>query len=186
MGTIFALYPAKLQSAFISQRGALTSIWCLGFCGCCPGDACAYPALVTQGACVLGFCGIVTIGETALGRLPLPQHCPDTKLKHIQSFCEKDLFTCPGDLARGAGFRFGTHLVTSELLSGDLGQGMPSSHSPLASLQLPGTSQKRPYTLVWSPCFCNCYPGHISRSPGSGGQRGLHLQSHRPVYIFLL
>lgn len=35
--------------------------------------------------------------------------------------------------------------------------------------------RKRVYTLIWSPGFCDCFPGDISRSLGSGSQWGLHL-----------
>lgn len=46
------------------------------------------------------------------------------------------------------GFGFGTHLEATKLLSGNVGQGTLSLHSPSTSLQLTSMSLKAAYTLA--------------------------------------
>ena len=93
----------------------------------------------------------------------------------LPSFWERGLFACPGTSARGAAFWLGTHLETTEVLSGNR---MPSLHSPSASQQLSGIFQKGAYTLIWSTDLCTCCLGNTPRSPSSSGQQGLCLRSH--------
>lgn len=52
-----------------------------------------------------------------------------------------------------------------------------------ALLQLTSISQRRAYTVVWGPNFCNCPTGDITRSSGSGGQQSLCFRSHRIIYF---
>ena len=106
--------------------------------------------------------------------------------RHPQPFCERGLLTCPGALAVGTGFRFGIHLEATEQLSGNIGWGTLSLHSPSTLLQLTGISQKGAYILVWSPHFYKCCPGDTSRFPRSGGQWGLRFWPHRTVYNSVL
>lgn len=92
---------------------------------------------------------------------------------------------CPGALAQGAGFRLGTHLEAY--------RGVSREHGPVdtifvlsACLEACSMSQKAAYMLIWSPEFCDCCLGNTSRSPSSGGQQSLHLQSYRTVHICTL
>lgn len=48
--------------------------------------------LKARGACDLGTHEIVTIRGTILGRLPLPGHCTDSRLKHVPSVSEKEAY----------------------------------------------------------------------------------------------
>ena len=48
-------------------------------------------ALEAGGLVFLGPMGL-TIGETVLGRLPLPGHCTDSKLKHTPRLSEKEAY----------------------------------------------------------------------------------------------
>lgn len=57
---------------------------------------------------------------------------------------------------------------------------------PTALLQLADNTQKRAYTVVWNPNFCDCCPGDTFRLSGSGSQQGLHLWSLRIVYMCIL
>lgn len=100
---------------------------------------------------------------------------------HLQPFCERGLLACPRASALGAGFSFGMHLEAMEVLSGNTGQGMPSSCCLSAILQLTSISQKITYTFIWSPDFHNCHSGKTSRFPGSGDQQALYLLSHRTI-----
>lgn len=119
---------------------------------------------------VPGYHGTIEIRETVCGRLPHPRHCMDRRLKHTPSLSEiRVLLACFGSLAIGAGFRFGTHLVVIEVLSGNIGWGTPSLWSCSASLKLTSISKERAYPLPWNPSFCDCCPGYIYRSPGSVG-----------------
>lgn len=61
---------------------------------------------------------------------------------------------------------FTTHLEAMEELSGHVGWGMLSLLSLLAFLLFTGTSQKVPYTSVWSPHICKCCQGDTSKLPG--------------------
>lgn len=83
---------AVLQNASIFQRVTSTHIWWPSFCGCHPGDAPWLPGHEGQGACVLGSHGAVKIRETVLGRLSLPGHCTERKLRHSPSFYQKEAY----------------------------------------------------------------------------------------------
>lgn len=50
-------------------------------------------------------------------------------------------------------------------------------------LHLEGFSQKRAYTFVWNPSFCDCYLWDTARLPG---HQHLHLWSHETMYICIL
>ena len=66
------------------------------------------------------------------------------------------------------------------MLSGNMGQGMPSLLSPSASLQL---TQKGDYTLIWSLNICDRHPGDTSRLPGLVPCRA-YICSPTGLYIF--
>lgn len=50
----------------------------------------------------------VTVKEIVLGWLPLPGHCTESRQNMPPSFWERGLFACPGTVAWGACFWFGT------------------------------------------------------------------------------
>lgn len=68
-------------------------------------------------------------------------------------------------LAWGESFMLSTHLVYSVVAFKECRMWVLSWHSLAALLQLAGISEKRAYTLVWSPSFCNCHPEDTSRLP---------------------
>ena len=82
------------QSASISRRGAAIRLvpWFLHlvFAAATQGTLFDCLALESREACVPGSHATVTIGETVLGRLPLPEHCTDSRLKHTPRFSEKE------------------------------------------------------------------------------------------------
>ena len=55
-----------------------------------------------------------------LGRLPYTVHCTDDIETRPQLFCERGLLWKFGALALEVGFRFGTHLEATEMLSGSI------------------------------------------------------------------
>ena len=79
--------------------------------------------------------------------------------------------------------RFTMHLEATEVLLGNVSLRMPSLCSPLAFLQLARTSQKRAYTLVWSPDFCNYHQGVTSSLPDLEASR-VYNCSPRELNIF--
>ena len=72
-----------------------------------------------------------------------------------QVLLRKGLFAFQRALARGAGFRSGTHNTwgPTEGLSGNIALGTPTLCSPPGLLQLPGVYQKGAHTHFWSPGF---------------------------------
>ena len=106
-------------------------------------------------------------GAYACGRLPPPQHCADSRLRHApHSFCEGDVFACPRALAGGADFGCGTHLV-------DYGAAL-KEHTlwcHLGTLPPPcsSSSPRRELVTIWSPEFCNCCPGDTTGLLGPWG-----------------
>lgn len=52
----------------------------------------------------------------------------------------------------------------------------PSFHSPHASLQVAGISQKGACAHVWLPGFCGCCARDAPCPPGSSGQQGPRIQ----------
>lgn len=137
--------------------------------------------LVAREACVLGSHGTVTIIETALGKLPPLRHCTDSRLKHISVFLWKRPMHWSWG-SRGTGLRFVTHLAATECPE-KVGQGMPALCSPSALLWFASNSQKRAYTLVWSPKYCKYHPSCSSRSPGLEVSR-IYDCSPTELYIF--
>lgn len=136
-----------------------------------PGEHTLIAWLWWPGGCAHESHRIVTIEETPLGRL-LPQGT-------TQPFCESPL--C---LSQSFSLRGRLELQHTFIRS----QRIQASKCHLCALSLPhhssSVSPKKEPLYSWSPNFCNCYPGAISRSSGSGSQQGLLLWSHR-LYINL-
>lgn len=86
----------------------------------------------------------------------------------------RGLFTSPGALASGAGFKFATHPEAIELAAGNIAQGTPTLGSRLAFLQFTDTTQKGASTLMWKSNICNGCLGYTSRSPGLEASRIYH------------
>lgn len=70
-----------------------------------------YQALVASEACISGSYGITAIGKMAVGRLPPPGHCTDSRTRHTPCLSVQEASACSGALAGGIAFRFGIHLV---------------------------------------------------------------------------
>lgn len=90
---------------------------------------------------------------------------------HPHSSYLKGSLTCPGASSWGTGFRYATYLENTEVLSGNTGWGTQSLFSPQAPLQLPCTSNKGAYTLVWSNDLSNYHSRDTSRSPCPNASR---------------
>ena len=110
----------------------------------------------------------------------------DSRLKHTPSLSFKKAYLFVLELFWWSGFRFAIHVEVLETLSGNIGQGIPSLYSPLAVLQLTGTSQKEVYTLFWNPDFCNCFTQGIPLDILVWKPAGFKIVSHRTVYICIL
>lgn len=68
------------------------------------------------------------------GRLMPPRHCTDRRNEtHSQSFYKRGLYICPEASAWEEGFKFATYLEATEMLSGNVGQGMSFLHNLSAS-----------------------------------------------------
>lgn len=109
-----------------------------------------------------------TIEDTVLGRLLPPEDCPNS------NSCAKGLVCCNWSFILGVGCRFPTQ---------GTGQRIPSLSSPLASLLVTGTSQKRAHTLIWNPRFFSCHLENISRLLSLKGSRFYNC-SPTGLYIF--
>lgn len=105
---------------------------------------------------------------------------------HLNVFLWRGPPYFPWSCSSVAGFRFSTHLGSYGGALKKHKLWIPYWHIPSALLLLVNISQKTAYTFVFHPDFCDCCPGHTFRSPGSGGQWDLILQSHSIVYIFIL
>ena len=156
-----------IQSTHVSWRGALHASGALVFisgalvfAASAQGIPLDHLSLVAEGTFVPGSHRTVEIIEMVFGKLLPPRHFTDSGPRHtLQSFCERGLFACPGALAWGAVFRFGTHFVVSGPALKEHRLQMSSWHSPSALLQFTGVTQKRAYTLIWSPDLCDCHSG---------------------------
>lgn len=60
-------------------------------------------------------------------------------------------------------FKCGAYLVAYGAVFKEHKLWTPSLRFPSALLQLSSISQKRTYTPLWSPKFCDCHPGDISK-----------------------
>ena len=98
------------RSNSISQRGTLIHVWGPDFCGCCRGDAPWLPGFGGQRSLfswVPWDCNNQR-DISSQANTPITLQKQWTEM-HPQSFCERGLFACPGALAWGAGFRFGSY-----------------------------------------------------------------------------
>ena len=174
----------------ISLRGALTCaqwpnfhIWCSGFCDCYQGNIPWSPDCSR---------GLVFLGPTELKQSEREReflanyHMNSTAQTSCWNTSQVFLWKRPIYLSWSSSLRGRFQVCrTSRGLKVLSGKWMASLCSPSASLQIASISQKRAYTLMSNPNFCDCCPGDISISPDSRGQWGLHLHSHRTVYIFI-
>lgn len=78
-------------------------------------------------------------------------------------FCKGVLFVSPGALAGGAGFRFGTYLVTYGAVLKECRLWRPFCYSSSALLQLARVTHKQALIFIWNPDFCGCCFRDISR-----------------------
>ena len=122
-------------------------------------------------ACIPGSHRTVTIRETGLGRLPAPEHCTDSRLKHTSNLSVKEAYLLVLEFRLRGKLQVWNASRGQEVLSENTGQGMPSFHSLSALPQLAGTSQKRASALVWTPTFYNCPTEGFSRSPNLEASR---------------
>lgn len=109
-------------------------------------------ALEVRRTCVPESCRAGTFRDSVLGRLPLPGHFTDSRLKHTP------VFLCLVALAWGASFWL-AHLGSTELLSRNRGQWMQSLYSLSTSFQFASIFQKGTYELLQCPDCCHCCQG---------------------------
>ena len=70
--------------------------------------------------------------DSVLGRLPLPGHCTDSGLKHSRSLSVKE----SRSFGHRTSLRYKTLPEATEVLSGDVGWGIPSFFPPFTMPQL--------------------------------------------------
>lgn len=117
---------------------------------------------------------------------PAPRFPPTTGLLRD---CVWDTLSLSGSFAQGASVWVDTHLAAcwgafqkQRQEGGAMFALFLSALLAPASPEMPYHAHVRSGFCAWCRGFWNCLPGDSSRSPGTGGQRGLPLQSHRPVY----
>lgn len=114
------------------------------------------------------------IRKSVLVRLPPPGHDTDSRLKYTLSLpVKKDLLTCPGASPWRAGFRFTTHLDSTNVLLVNKSQGCH-----LCTLPKPCYTSRSSYIYLKSRCLQLSQRGHVQITY-FGGQQGLGMWSHR-------
>lgn len=137
------------------------------------------------GACITGSHGTVTVRKTVRERLE-PQGIAQIDLGIPLVFLRRSPLCLSRTLAWGESFMLSTHLLHSIVAFKEYRMWVLSWHSLSSLLQLAGISEKRAYTLLWSPNFCNWHPEDTSRLYDSGGQQRWCLWSHRTVLLAYL
>lgn len=121
----------SLLYSSISQRGACTHIWYPSF------PLRGYP-LITLHSWVLQGCNKWR-DSSWQATTHRTQHREQSETDP-RPFCGRGLTACLRALPFVTGFGFGTHLEATKLLSGNVGQGTLSLHSPSTLLQLTSMS----------------------------------------------
>ena len=114
------------------------------------------------GLAMLGSTGLEQLGETVLGRLPAPGHCPDSRLKHTPSLSVKETSLLDWELWPEG--KFLVRHVTRGLQRSS--QGMKVSRCNLCTICLPPSSslvssRKELISLSGSPMFAAATRGHL-------------------------
>ena len=110
-----------------------------------------YLALKARGACVPGSYRSVTIRDSVIGSLP-PKSTAQIAVKHNLSLSEKKAYLLVKKVWPEGKTSGLAHLRGLQSYSqGTEARGIPSLHSPSASLQLIGIFQKGAYILLWCP-----------------------------------
>ena len=111
-------------------------------------------AVVARDTCIPGNYRTLTIVETVLGRLPHPGHCTDTADWNTPLPFLRNRPTCLSwSLSLRGSLQIWHTYRDYEMISGNVGQRIPSLFSPSALLQFSGISHERAYTLIWNPDF---------------------------------
>ena len=87
-------------------------------------------------------------------------------MKHVLSLPVKEAYLLVLELWP-EGQDSGLHIPRGlqRMLSGNLGQGMPSLYFPSVLVWLASISQKEAYIPIWGPNLCHCSPEDTSRLP---------------------
>lgn len=143
-------------------------------------DACWSPGLGVQGVVGSWLLWDCSNQRFSSWQAPIPRaiHIKQTG-RHSPAFLRqrRSLLATPGDLDLGAGFRGGTCQEAAEVSEGMQARKCHPCMLSLCFVTAQHYLPERSLYTVLELLICDCCPGDTSRSPGSGRQQGLCLQS---------